>query len=155
MIVYSPIPIMAKFYTLVPLPIGVFDEICPVDRIVWGCIYERWRLSSYNVTGGDDRWCDDWGVFCVYSHAELARDVGVTERTIRRSISTLRKKDLLDWRKAVYMGSSRYYIPDSIAAEMRRLRKDNTTGSETPQSGKIVQPNPEKLSGFNPDKISG
>lgn len=146
---------MAKYYTLVPLPVGIFDGISPVDRVVWGCIYERWRLSSYNVTGGDERWWDEYGVYCVYSHAELARDVGITERTIRRSISTLREKGLLDWRKAAYMGSSRYYIPNYIAEEMRRLRKDSTTSSETPQSGRIVQPNPEKMSGYNPDKITG
>lgn len=123
---------MAKFYSLVPLPIGVFEGVAPIDRMVWGCIYERWRLSSYNVTGGNDRWCDDWGVYCVYSHADLARDVGVNERTIRRSIKALRDQVLLDARKADYMGACRYYIPDNIAAEMRRLRKDNTTGDDNP-----------------------
>ena len=128
-------PIMAKYYTLVPLPIGAFEGLSPVDRLVWGTIWERWRLSSYNVTGtpGDSPWYDHnvEAVYCVFSHAALAEAVGVNERTIRRSLNALQERELLYWRKATYKGTCRYYIPEAVARYMRSIAKEDNTESGT------------------------
>ena len=115
---------MSRLYTLVPLPEGPFRGLDPVSRMVFGAIWDRYKLSSYNVTGtpGDSPWYDHQtgAVFCVFSHAELAEAVGISERTVRRSLDALRDAGLLIWRKATYKGACRYYVTEYVRAYLRK-----------------------------------
>ena len=125
-----PHPIMAKYYSLVPLPQGRFEGLSLLDRAVFGLIYERWRLSEYNVLGtpGDSPWYDyeEDAVFCMFSHNELSRLIGTSEKTIRRSLALLRDKHrMISWKKASFMGACRYYIASDMVQEMAALRQDS------------------------------
>lgn len=115
---------MSRLYTPVPTANGPFAGIDPVARMTFGLIWDRYKLSSYHVTGaaGDCPWYDQAmdAVYCVYGQAELAAEVGVSERTIRRALDTLREAGLLIWRKATYKGSCRYYIPEHTRQYLRR-----------------------------------
>ena len=131
-----PHPIMAKYYTLVPLPIGKFAEweLTLVDRAVFGMIWERWKLGSYKLLGGCDDWYDpvEEDIFCIFAHDELARQIGVSEKTIRRSLETLRSKHMISWRKAKFMGANRYYIARDVQQYMNSLRQSNKESAESP-----------------------
>jgi len=91
--------------------------------MVFGAIYGRYRMSSYNVAGapGDSPWYDfnRDEVFCVFSQPELAALVGVSERTVRRSLEVLRAAELIDWQRIGYRASNRYYIPEDIREYLR------------------------------------
>ncbi|MED9821082.1 MAG: hypothetical protein U0J65_03520 [Christensenellales bacterium] len=127
---------MAKYYSLLPLPIGKFaeEDLSLVDRAVFGMIYDRWRLSSYNVTGGRETWydydVDD--VYCIFAHDELARMIGVSEKTIRRSLTVLKTKGWIYWTKREYMGANRYFISRHIQEYISTLRKDSKSDKESP-----------------------
>jgi len=127
---------MAKYYTLVPLPIGKFAdwELTLVDRAVFGMIWERWRLSSYKVLGGCEDWYDPYeeDIFCIFAHDELARLIGVSEKTIRRSLETLRTKRVIRWRKAKFKGANRYYVARDVQQYMNTLRQSNKEPAESP-----------------------
>lgn len=118
---------MANYYTLVPHPVGPFAALGPVERVVWGTIWERFRLSEYHVTGGKDSWYDydEDAIYCIYGQRELAAQVGVSERTIRRALDNLYEACLIDWRKADYKGACRYYFPRQVREYMAALRKDS------------------------------
>lgn len=107
---------MAQLYQLVPLPQGVFSGMDLVTRAVIGCIYDRIKLSMYNATGGDERFYDEYAgeYYCVYSQAELAEIIGVSERTVRRSLDLLKADNLVHWRKFTYRGANRYYLHNGI-----------------------------------------
>lgn len=133
----SPHPIMAKYYSLVPLPQGRFENLSLLDRAVFGLIYERWRLSEYNVLGtpGDSPWYDfdEDAVFCMFSHDELCRLIGTSEKTIRRSLIALRDQHhMISWKKASFMGACRYYIEPGMIREMAALRQDSRKNDECP-----------------------
>lgn len=133
--IISPIPIMAKYYSLVPLPEGIFEGVPLIDRAVFGLIWERYRLSSYKVTGGCDDWVDeqDGSIFCVFSHDELSRLIGASEKTIRRSLIALRDEHcLIDWRKATYKGACRYYVEQGAREYMASCRQNTKSDSESP-----------------------
>ena len=126
---------MAKYYTLVPLPLGIFEGMALIDRAVFGLIWERYRLSCYKVAGGCEDWVDDedGSVFCIFSHAEMAAQIGTSEKTIRRSLQVLRDEHcLIDWRKASFKGACRYYIEPAASDYMASLRQDNTSVSDCP-----------------------
>lgn len=126
---------MAKYYTLVPLPEGIFDGVPLIDRAVFGLIWERWRLSSYNVAGGKNEWIDPLfeDVFCVYSHDELARQIGASEKTIRRALIDLRDEyGFITWRKASYKGSCRYFVEPGVCEYMSARRHDNMSDTDRP-----------------------
>ena len=133
-----PHPIMAKYYSLLPLPQGCFaeDNLSLIDRAVFGLIYDRWKLSSYHVLGtaGSFDWYDEEfeDVFCVFAQDELARLVGVSDKTIRRSLITLKKLDYVYWAKRGFMGANRYFITKRLQAYMSALRKDTKAASESP-----------------------
>lgn len=126
-----PNPIMAQLYQLVPLPQGIFAGMDIVTRAVVGCLYDRMKLSWYNAEGGNDRFYDHITeeYFCVFSHAELAEQIGVSERTIRRSLDLLKRDNLVWWRKATYKGANRYYLHHGITETLC-----------SKQSGQIVKP---------------
>lgn len=113
---------MARLYTLVPLPSGSFASLDLAARAVFGEIYDRLRLSSYNQIGGSMDWYDEaeQAVFCLYAQAELAKAVGISERTVRRCLEDLRRAGIVRWKKVAYMGTCRYFIDDSIMRELRR-----------------------------------
>ena len=126
---------MAKYYTLLPLPQGKFAEASLVDRAVFGLIWERWRLSNYKLLGGDDSWYDPdiEEVYCVYAHEELGRQLGVSEKTIRRSLIALRDKwHMISWTKASFMGACRYYVAQDIREYMESLKQSNRDDEKSP-----------------------
>lgn len=142
---------MAKYYSLLPLPQGRFEKLSLVDRAVFGMIYERWKLGSYKLLGGSDAWYDYDAdeVFCIYAHDELARLVGVSEKTIRRSLLYLRDEaKMISWRKTKFMGACRYYIARDMQQEMNLLKEHSKLDRESPQSGQIVPLNPVKMTGL-------
>lgn len=112
---------MSRLYTLTPLPIDDFAGLDLTARCTFGMIYDRYRLSSYNLTGGDSVWYD-WQrgeTYCIFTHEELARELGISERTVRRALEALKAANVLDWRKATYKGANRYYIPEHIRMLLR------------------------------------
>ncbi|MDO5378491.1 MAG: hypothetical protein Q4G52_09175 [Clostridia bacterium] len=42
---------MKQLYTIVPLPQGPFEGLDALARYAFGLIWDRYRVSSYNVTG--------------------------------------------------------------------------------------------------------
>lgn len=115
---------MAQIYTIVPLPMGPFAGLDPLARMTFGMIWDRYRLSGYNVTGcaGDSPWYDnDRGeVYCLYAQAELAQQMGCSERTIRRCLEDLREARIIWSRKAAYKGACRYYVYQGIRDYLRK-----------------------------------
>lgn len=109
---------------LVPLPVGIFEGYDLTTRAVIGALYDRLRLSGYNQIGSGDgmAWYDEQEerIYCVYTHDELARMIGVSEKTVRRSLALLHDDGLVWWRKATYKGANRYFMHDYI---MQALHK--------------------------------
>lgn len=114
---------MAQIYQLVPLPQGIFTGMDLVTRAVVGLLYDRIRLSNYNLIGdaSGQAWYDtvEERVYCIFSHAELAETIGVSERTVRRSLTLLNAANLVWWRKAAYKGANRYFLHDGIMEALR------------------------------------
>ena len=119
-----PHPIMAQKYMLVPLAEGIFKDYDLITRAVIGALYDRIRLSNYNLIGDPTgtKWYDpqEQRVYCVFSHAELAEQIGVGERTVRRSLKLLHDDGLIWWRKAAYKAANRYFLDESITAALRK-----------------------------------
>lgn len=113
---------MAQKYMLVPLANGIFAEYDLVTRAVIGALYDRMKISEYNLLGGDERYYDriEQRVFCVYTHDELAAQIGVSEKTVRRSLERLKKDALIWWYKATYRGANRYFLSHGISDELRK-----------------------------------
>lgn len=109
---------MAQKYMLVPLPNGLFRGYDLTTRAVIGALYDRIRLSNYNLIGdpAGSKFFDqqEQRVFCVFSHDELGRQLGVSEKTIRRSLKLLEADGLVWWRKAAYKAANRYFLHESI-----------------------------------------
>jgi hypothetical protein len=114
---------MAQLYQLVPLPQGIFSGMDLVTRAVVGLIYDRIRLSNYNLIGDatGQSWYDpvEQRVYCIFTHAEMAETIGVSERTIRRSLALLNEENLVWWRKATYKGANRYFLHECITDSLR------------------------------------
>lgn len=107
-----------------------------IDRAVFGMIYDRWRLSNYHAAGsdGDPQWYDS-GVddyYCVFAHDELARLIGVSEKTIRRSLTELHNLGFIYWRKREYMGANRYFISRQMQEYMSTLRQNSKAVQNCP-----------------------
>ena len=102
-------------YTVVPNPVGPFAGLDPLARLVFGLIWDRHRLSRYNVIGGQERWIDAEGqVFCLYSQGELAAQAGLSERTVRRCLDDLRRAQVIWWTKSGFRAVNRYYIDRAV-----------------------------------------
>ena len=103
-------------YTIIPNPTGVFEGIDALARLTFGLIWDRYRLSSYNVTGAaeDSKWYDYRRdeIFCLYSQADLPEQMGCGVRTVKRCLDDLKAAGLIDWRKADYKGVCRYYVSE-------------------------------------------
>lgn len=115
---------MAQKYMLIPLAEGLFCGYDLVTRAVIGALYDRIRLSNYNLIGdaAGSKWFDhqEQRVYCVYTHAELAAQIGVSERTVRRCLAALYDDGLVWWRKAAYKAANRYFLHERITDELRR-----------------------------------
>lgn len=106
---------MAQLYSLVPLAQGPFRGMDPVTRMVFGVIWDRFKVSWQKSLNGSERWVDaefDGMIFCLYSQLEIAQVVGVTDRTVRNSLEKLRAAGIIDYRKASFKGACRYYMED-------------------------------------------
>ena len=132
---------MSQKYLLVPLPVGLFYDYDLSTRAVLGALYGRYRLSGYNLMGDESgtAWYDpvEEHVYCVYTYAELCKQLGISERSVRRCLDRLRDDGLIWWRKASYGGANRYYLHERITQEL--------SGQ---QSGQIVTPNPASVTGL-------
>lgn len=119
-------------YTIVPNPAGPFAGLDPLSRLVFGLIWDRHRLSRYNVIGGQERWIDaDGQVFCLYSQDELAAQAGLSVRTVRRCLDDLRRAQIITWAKSGFRAVNRYYIDHAV---WLYLKPDRAPGQ---QSGSI------------------
>lgn len=104
---------MAQLYLLVPLADGPFKGLGLTERAVFGAIWDRYRVSCYTQLGtpGDCEYMDSNGeVFCYFRQDELAYIVGLSERSLRRALATLREAGLIRTRKVGYKGTCRYYV---------------------------------------------
>ena len=114
---------MAQLYQLIPLPRGIFSGFDLTTRALLGLLYDRIRLSGYNLSGdaSGKAWYDsvEDRVYCVFSHAELAVLLGVSESTVRRSLAILHRNNFVWWRKATYKGANRYFLHDGIMEALR------------------------------------
>lgn len=95
-------------YTIVPLPEGPFEGLNLTARCCFGLIYDRWKLSANRTESFWDE--DRQAVYCLFRQEELARTLGVSERSIRRSLDELYAAGLISWKKADYQGPCRYYL---------------------------------------------
>ena len=126
---------MASVYLLVPLAIGPLAQYDLTTRAVLGAIWDRYRLSSYNVTGGDMRFYDFEidEVYAVYDQSELARILGVSLRTVQRSIRLLKEDGVIWTHKAGLQSACRFYLHQSI--------RDYLRANQTRQSDVTTPPN--------------
>lgn len=113
---------MAQLYSLVPLPVGIFKGMDPVTRMVVGALWDRYKLSMINYErsdGGEFYDPVDEAVYVIFTQQELAELIGVSERTIRRSLDILKSDNLVWWRKATYRGANRYFLHHGITEQLR------------------------------------
>jgi len=109
---------------LIPLPEGLFRDYDLTTRAVIGALYDRIRLSNYNLIGNphDCKFYDpqEERIFCVFTHDELGRQLGVSEKTVRRSLKLLEEDGLIWWRKATYKGANRYFLHEAITQALKK-----------------------------------
>lgn len=127
---------MAQRYLLVPLPVGICRGYDLTTRAVLGALYNRTRLSNYNLIGDatGNAWYDqdEERVYCVYAQRDLADQIGVSERSIRRALDRLRDDGIIWWRKTEYGGACRYYLHERITAELRPQQSGQTVTAIRP-----------------------
>lgn len=111
-------------YTIVPLAEGPFEYCDALSRMAFGLIWDRYKVSDYNVTGAgaDSAWYDEVydDVFCVYNVGELAQKIGCSERTARRCLDDLQRQGVIFWRRAEYGGANRYFVTHRTKEYLRR-----------------------------------
>lgn len=126
---------MASIYVMVPRADGPFKGLDPLARMCFGLIWDRWQLStiSNRKKGGSfvfripdelrSRYRDSpVSTYCVYTHAELAAEIGCSERTARRCVADLRAAGLVDVFRRGVMGASCFTIPSDVRAYMPKDR---------------------------------
>ena len=107
---------MAQRFLLVPLEQEYLTGLDLVARAVLGAVFDRLKLSNYRVLGGDNSWYDERheAVFCVFTQSELAEIIGVSERSIQRSLKLLREQGLLFSYKPNYQSACRFFLHERI-----------------------------------------
>lgn len=100
---------MGLLYTAIPRPLDDFAGLDMAARYAFGLIYDRWLLS--NREENRDRFTDHTGVYCYYSRAAMAGEMGITLPTLRKSINALTDRGLIKTRIWDAGGAVRYYIP--------------------------------------------
>lgn len=111
---------------MVPRAEGPFERIDALARMAFGLIWDRWQLSviTSRKQGGfalvlpediRERYNGrPVATYCVYTQADLAREMGVTERTARRCVADLRVAGLVDVHRRAALGASCYTIPRAV-----------------------------------------
>ena len=113
---------MSQLYQLIPLPIGIFKDLSLLERAVFGLVHDRLKLSVNNHLSsceGDFLDEDENDVYCIYRQQEMAEILGVSERTVRRAVSTLVDKHLMKTKKTRFQDANRYFIPFYIREQLR------------------------------------
>ena len=113
---------MSQLYQLIPLPIGIFSGLSLLERAVFGLVYDRLKLSvnnHLNSCEGDFLDEEEGEVYCIYRQQEMAEILGVSERTVRRAVSTLVDKHLLKTKKTRFQDANRYFISFYIRQELK------------------------------------
>ena len=131
-------------YIKVPMPQFEFKNLDLTARSVFGLIYDRWQLSCKTAETSDRfkqerkvRVCDAFPnrfpndkswitlayTYCVYSQSEIAENLGISERTVRRCIDDLVREKVVEVDRAGMRGAHRYYIPPVIDILTRRRRQ--------------------------------
>ena len=81
-------------------------------RYAFGLIYDRWQLSC--MPENQEKYTDEWGVYCVFSREALAAEMGVSLPTLRNAVKILIKRELIHSRLAYAGGYWRYYMPSEV-----------------------------------------
>ena len=109
---------MAK-WNLIPSAEGPFSDLDAMARYCFGLLYDRYKLSMRKHSEGDSRFsevrtvrlCDAFPyrpsmrndtseismsyAFCIYTQGDLAREMGCTDRTVRRCLEDLRRPGVI------------------------------------------------------------
>ena len=126
---------MSTIYQLIPLARGPLAHYDLTTRAVLGAIWDRYRLSSYQVTGGNDQWYDhdEDEIYCVYDQTELAQLLGVSRRTVQRALDALRSDRVIWSRKPGLQCACRYFIDEDIRNYLRQPQKRQNDTSIAPE----------------------
>lgn len=114
---------METLYLMVPTTnIAKFKDLDPVTRMVFACIWDRYKLSvkSYREKAQFKMDCPPelmpyYGgfkriVYCVITQQEIAEALGITERTARSCVAKLKKAAVIDTHRDGYQAATRYTI---------------------------------------------
>ena len=129
---------MAK-WRMIPSAEGPFKGLDVMARYCFGLLYDRYQLSSQKHEEGDSRFterrtvrvCDVFPdspglrhdtstatmafAFCVYKQSDLAREMGCTDRTVRRCLDDLRHVGLIETKREGYNGALRFFFPVAVS----------------------------------------
>ena len=96
-------------YTMTPLPNGPFTGLDAISRLCYGIILDRVKLSTMRR---DSHFFDEGmnTFYALYRQRDLAYELGVSERTVRRCLQELGERELIHWVKFGYQGASRFYL---------------------------------------------
>ena len=135
---------MAQRYMLIPLPEGIFRGYDLTTRAVLGALYDRVRLSNYNLIGdpAGEKFYDpvEEKVYCIYTHDELGRQLGVSEKTVRLQYSCL--ENLMNSLKRQNERILKEELPRLVDAQYAtgdQWRNNSTKNEETSQSKNNTQ----------------
>jgi len=136
---------MATKYCMIPMANGPFEHVDLTARAAFGLIYDRWLLSRRTNEGAErpkfavrryvrlgdviKRRANDNTVmpmlfdYCIYTQDELAHDLGVSERTVRRCIDDLCRAEVIQAERTGLRGANRYIIPSEVYRYFNPPRK--------------------------------
>ena len=128
---------MAK-WNMIPSAEGPFKDLDVMARYCFGLLYNRYQLSSQKHDQGNARFsevrevrlCDAFPfrpglrndtsvvsmafVFCVYTQSDLAREMGCTDRTVRRCLDDLRRVGVIETKRDGHNGALRFFFPPVV-----------------------------------------
>lgn len=85
-----------------------YADLTPTDMMLYSLYFDRSMASIYNAQNGNMTFVDKTGVFCVYTNAESAYRLHVTEKTITKSIKKLIDVDLIKVKRS--LTSNKIYV---------------------------------------------
>ena len=128
---------MAK-WSMIPSAEGPFSGLDAMARYCFGLLYNRYQLSMRTHSEGDSRisevrtvrLCDAFPyrpsmrndtseismsyAFCIYTQGDLAREMGCTDRTVRRCLEDLRRAGVIETKREGYNGALRFFFPPVV-----------------------------------------
>ena len=128
---------MAK-WNMIPSAEGPFKDLDVMARYCFGLLYNRYQLSQQKSEEGSTRFseirevrvCDAFPgrlrtrydtsmislsyVFCIYTQGDLAREMGCTDRTVRRCLEDLRRAGVIETKREGYNGALRFFFPPVV-----------------------------------------